>query len=254
MQSNDSNQNAYPHVHSLKDKQTMFFTQIRRKQLIKELRSRRADQYMSENEVKETLQTKYRSVFDDILKGYEDTEEFKLKTGDMRGILESVSDTYYFNQILAENKFIDKIFANLSDIHAKKLHLKPEYEDSVEVCLWFLCNALKYGFGFSELCNENNFDIIFDIMIDIVSAKCLYTYCNLLANFIICLSDENLTSRLKEIRDKYISEIISRLKLAMNDIVTLDKDAKNLIDGAIFLFLQCKRHMYMKIDILEVIL
>ena len=200
MNSQEKDQNPDPQQPGLKTKQTLFFTQIRRNALVKELRSRRADQYMTEEEVKETLKTKYQKVFEDLVKGQKSAEEFKLKTDLMREMLESISDTYYFNQILAENHFLDNLIENLRKMYEEKLHVKGEYEDSVEVGFWFFCNSLKYGTGFSLFCNNENFDTLYNIAIEVVSARCLSTYCNFLTNFIICLADDGIALKLIEFK------------------------------------------------------
>ena len=238
---------------SLKEKQTMFTIQIRREMLNKELRSRRAEQYMSENEVKEILKTKYETTFKELVEGYKDTEEFKLNTGIMKEMLESVSDTCYFNKVLGESGFLEKIIDNFRNILKSDLHLNSTYEDSIEVSMWFLCNAMKYGVGFNLLCESDNFDIIFDIATEIVSAKCLSTFCNLLANFIICLADEQLIYKLVEISKNNYDKILTRLELAMSDISEYDTIAKNLVDSAIFLLRQCKSHLNIQFVKVEVI-
>lgn len=240
-----------PPQSSIKTKKTMYFTEIRRNNLSKDLKYRRADQSMLEEETKEWLKNRFFDIFDQLSKNDKKSESLKLKTEDLREVLETVSDTYTFSQVIEKNGFLDQLFDHLRNIYNNKLHTDAEYEDTIDVCLWFFCNASKYGAGLALFTDQDNFDMLFNIAIEVVSARCLSTYANFLGNYIMILVDQRLFDSLDDLREIYYPKISTRLEEAMSQIIVIKPDTSFLIDSAIFVYTLFNSYLDVKIDVIE---
>lgn len=252
MHQQDKESDSNSHLSTLQAKKTMYLTQIRRTALLKELRSRRADHNMIEEDLKDDMKYDIAKSIDELLIPYKNADEFRLKSCEIWQLLESAADSLYFNRIVEEKRFLYCLMNFLKEMHTDKLYLKPKYEECIDVCLWFFCNALKFGTDLLIFNDKENFDLVYDIVIQVVSAKCLTTYANLLANYIVCVADEALAHKLIEVDKVYFPNVAKRIEEVMNDIKIMDREAKNFIDSAIFLFTQAGAHLNYKIDTLDV--
>lgn len=250
--SRENDQNFSANQPVVKSKQTLYFTEIRRSKLVNEIRMRRVEQVMSEEQAKDSIQKEYKEQFAGLLKGFKSTEEFSLKTKDMKEVLESVSDTRYFNTVLAEHGFYEHLLGHLKIIDEDRLYNDPKYEDTINTCLWFFCNAMKFYIGFELFCEKKNFEIVHRVSMEVVSALCLATYANFVSNFILALAERGFVLKLIDLNNLYYSSVAKRLEQAMSEIGEMEKTAIDLIDASLFFFSQSKTHLNVDIAVPKV--